>query len=552
MKNKVLFSSVLKADAGNPLYNHSGLLIAFQTYLNAVNNSKSNNIEIVICDNRNVYVRLDSKYAVLFNGGIISAGGVSIADTPSISPGYKIKTSPRQKSVEKGEVIFLALVTYLIEFELLKTSFPTNDPNILDEKNADFFNNLFKEVEDICTNDNFLFTIGDTGNILPIDIETKIKFSVSSTYGNLRLFSVENSDTNAETLNMEFKGKYSLSPERNLTKNEQKDIPIMPSWYVMPPWVDNVCKSVNFASKTQRKRQNILLYGPAGTGKTEGAMAIASGLGLPYRHITFSAGSDETTTCGGFRPKVKSKTSNTMMQSITFEEIELSPEVIIEKITGVKKETASPFEAILAILKAFTPASDKSNFDYIESELIEAVRYGYVCELQEPTTIREQGVLTMLNALLDNCQSITLDTGEVVKRHPDCVLIFTTNIDYNGCRGMNQSVLSRCNYKIGVNLPDANTLTERVVKITGYREKSVLKQMVKVVIDIDTYCHENMIDEGCVSVRELLDWVQEVQLLGGMKNVVLKAAEMTVLPSATFDKETQEEIKNSCIKPIFG
>lgn len=38
--------------------------------------------------------------------------------------------------------------------------------------------------------------------------------------------------------------------------------------------------------------RNFLLRGPAGTGKTEGARAIAAGLNLPYMKYTCSAGTE--------------------------------------------------------------------------------------------------------------------------------------------------------------------------------------------------------------------------------------------------------------------
>ncbi|MFR3367349.1 MAG: hypothetical protein ACLTR4_09360 [Gallintestinimicrobium sp.] len=64
--------------------------------------------------------------------------------------------------------------------------------------------------------------------------------------------------------------------------------------------------------------------------------------------------------------------------------------------------------------------------------------------------------MVKLNSLLDDCAAVTLADGEVVRRNPDTIIIMTTNTAYNGCRPMNQSVLSRLNLLI-----DEESLTEK-------------------------------------------------------------------------------------------
>src|SRR5699024_6934925 len=106
---------------------------------------------------------------------------------------------------------------------------------------------------------------------------------------------------------------------------------------------------------------------------------------------------------------------------------------------------------------------------------------GYVLELQEPTCIANPAVLVGLNGLLDQCKSITLPTGETVERHPDTVIVITTNVDYAGCRGMNQSIISRMNLVIDLDEPDEQTLVKRVMGITGCKDKSAVTKMAQIV-----------------------------------------------------------------------
>ena len=50
--------------------------------------------------------------------------------------------------------------------------------------------------------------------------------------------------------------------------------------------------------------RNFMMRGPAGTGKTEGAKAIAAGLGLPYVHLTCSANTEIYDLLGQMLPDV--------------------------------------------------------------------------------------------------------------------------------------------------------------------------------------------------------------------------------------------------------
>ena len=50
------------------------------------------------------------------------------------------------------------------------------------------------------------------------------------------------------------------------------------------------------------------------------------------------------------------------------------------------------------------------NFQYVDTPLVEAIRYGYILEIQEPTVIANPGVLVGLNSLLDRCNSYIFQT----------------------------------------------------------------------------------------------------------------------------------------------
>ena len=90
----------------------------------------------------------------------------------------------------------------------------------------------------------------------------------------------------------DFVGKYVLDPSRKLNAMEQTLVPVLPEWYVIPQEAVDICKHAQLTTGKPTQMRNFLLRGPAGTGKTMGAKAIAAGLGLPYMKYTCSAGTE--------------------------------------------------------------------------------------------------------------------------------------------------------------------------------------------------------------------------------------------------------------------
>lgn len=66
----------------------------------------------------------------------------------------------------------------------------------------------------------------------------------------------------------------------------------------------------------------------------------------------------------------------------------------------------------------------------------------------------------------------SLPTGERVHRHPDTVIIVTTNSDYAGCRDVNQSIISRMDLIYDIEAPDLATMVKRVMNVTGWHGRA--------------------------------------------------------------------------------
>lgn len=164
------------------------------------------------------------------------------------------------------------------------------------------------------------------------------------------------------------------------------------------------------------------------------------------------------------------------------------------------------------------------------------------------TTIVQPGVLVGLNSLLEQSGSITLPTGEIIERHPDAVVVVTTNISYEGCRGMNQSVLDRMSLVRDIELPEPEVMVQRVMSVTGASDEYQVSQMVQVVNDLSDYCRKNSITDGSYGMRSLVDWVISTEITGDP----YESALYTIISKATSDEIDREALITSVLEPFFA
>lgn len=370
----------------------------------------------------------------------------------------------------------------------------------------------------------------------------------------------------------DFVGKFALHP-RILTPLEQILVPKLPEWYVIPQEVLDVCKHAAVTTGRPMQMRNFLLRGPAGTGKTMGAQAIAAGLGLPYMKYTCSAQTEIYDFIGQIFPDSETGSTGSAtldeelkqlkaMGGITYknvaeimklpglDDMDYDPEGTYKALTGTEKPDASSqdcmavvlnkvTEKVNALCKRIEPKKDGGqSFTYVETDFIKALENGYVVEIQEPTTIMQPGVLVGLNSLLEQNGSITLPTGKVIQRHPDAVVVVTTNVNYEGCRGMNQSIVDRMNLVKDVDLPSPEIMVQRAMSVTGVTDEYLVSNMVKVVNNIAEYCRNNSITDGTVGMRSLLDWLISYEVTGDAYTSALN----TVISKATAVEEDREAL----------
>lgn len=379
----------------------------------------------------------------------------------------------------------------------------------------------------------------------------------------------------------DFVGKYPLDAGRVFSAAEQLLIPSLPSWYIIPKEVVSICKHAVKTSEKSIPMRNFLLRGPAGTGKTMGAQAIAAGLNLPYVKYTCSANTEVFDFIGQVFPDTARATTGDaeldkereMLQStggMTYENVaklmslpglddmDYDPEGVYKALTGAEKAGATSQDCMALVMNAVTdkvrklsavkPKEKGQSYTYVETDFIRALKYGYVCEIQEPTVIMQPGVLVGLNSLLEQTGSITLPTGEVIRRHPDTVIVVTTNITYEGCRGLNQSVVDRMSLAQDIELPTADIMAQRAMSVTGCEDEVLVSQMVKVVSDMSDFMRKNGITDGSCGMRSLIDWILSTEITGDPYTSAL----YTVVSKAASDEDDRYALISSVLEPQFS
>ena len=400
-------------------------------------------------------------------------------------------------------------------------------------------------------------TTGNISNLSQLAINNGSYSPTGAVYGDFSILKVGSRSTPVATVvsHGDFVNKYQLT-QRILTDRETAMVPKLPDWYIIPHEVVRVCEHAKLTTTSQQPMRNFLFRGEAGTGKTMGAQAIAAGLNLPYTLMTCSANTEISDLVGQFIPDADGANTDSCFgydELPKVSDIIMHPPSVYMALTGVYDDDKTEDDVLQKLVEAAVARlavkeeKQGQKIRYVDTPLIEAMRHGYVCELQEPSCIANPGVLVGLNSLLDSCQEITLPTGERVKRHPDTVIIVTTNSDYAGCRDMNQSIISRMDLIYDIAAPDLATMVKRVMNVTGFTDEQEATKMALVVRDVAERCRETMITDGSCGMREFKSWVLSTMITRDP----YESAMSTIISSASADPDNRSDLVSTCLEKQY-
>lgn len=502
-------------------------------------------------------------------------------------------------SQRDGAAIFFALMPFLMSdaefdetFQEYYDQFIAGYPDMAKatESMAILCDNAYRRIKDDTCPAHINITVDKSGNLMRVSqgqLDSGSFVPTSVTAGEFTIFAktgpavIKKAGVVVE--HTDFVGKYPLTPGRTLSALELSLIPKLPEWYIIPPEVVDICMHAQKTTGRPMQMRNFLLRGPAGTGKTMGAKAIAAGLGLPYMKYTCSANTEIFDFTGMIFPETDAVSTGSSeldrereilksMGGISYanvakllrlpdlDDMDYDPAGVYQALTGVENLAATMQDCMSVVLEKVTEKvqalskraenrqSSGQNYTYVETDFVKALKHGYLVEVQEPSTIIQPGVLVGLNSLLEQEGSITLPTGEIIRRHPDTVVIVTTNVSYEGCRQMNQSVVDRMSLVKDIELPEPEVMVQRAMAVTGCADEYLVSQMVQVVNDMADYCRKNSITDGACGMRSLIDWVISAEISGDP----YLSAKYTVISKATADEEDREALITTILDPMFA
>lgn len=150
------------------------------------------------------------------------------------------------------------------------------------------------------------------------------------------------------------------------------------------------------------------------------------------------------------------------------------------------------------------------SYQFVMSELLKAFQNGWLVEIQEAASVLRPGVLTELNSLLEPDGRIELPNGTCIHRHPDTIVVITTNRGYAGNVELNESLRDRCMFGLKMDSPSAAEMAKRAMARTGMTDYTVALEAAKVMKAIESEAKSRCI-KGSFGMRSLLAWMLDLK-----------------------------------------
>lgn len=338
------------------------------------------------------------------------------------------------QTANDGAAVLMAMIPALMSdqefednfsmyFDQRKAGYP--DLNKAVEYMAVLCDNAYRRIKDETCPANIKVKLEKSGNVLRVSqaqLDSGAYTPNTVMAGEFTIFAktgkVTISAATSEIPHTDFEGKYQLTPGRKLSILEESLVPKLDDWYIIPEQVVNICRHAQVTTGKPMQMRNFLMRGPAGTGKTQGARAIAAGLHLPYMKYTCSASTEVFDFVGIVFPKTDTMTTGDaqldkeremimamgginyanvakVMNLPDLEDMDFDPCGVFQSLTGITNDEATSRDCMAVVMDMVAekikslskPAegeqSSGQTYTYVETDFIKALKNGYVIEVQE-------------------------------------------------------------------------------------------------------------------------------------------------------------------------
>ena len=355
---------------------------------------------------------------------------------------------------------------------------------------------------------------------------------ITSSEGEPMVLKIKNKTTETAETSESEPVSYIINPNREFDKIEQEMLKAnTPSdSIIVSKEAKSIAKCCKETSEDILPARTFMLTGPAGTGKSTTAAMVAHLCGLPFVRQGLGPDTDKfdllistqpnTANCASSINELCEKSGLPTLSDLQFDAVGYYNEMTGK--TAIEKDGCVVVDGQLISMEEFVymatekwintvlPISNNANqqFAFVHSPIVEAAQKGWVVEIQEPTLVNNPGELGLLNSLLEE-GVITLPNGEIIRRHPDNIVIFTTNYGYEGTGSLNQALRDRCRKEYRINLPAEPELVERVMARSGNTNKEQVTEMVRFVGHLKKLQKEQLVGDGEIGERSLIAWAAD-------------------------------------------
>ena len=351
----------------------------------------------------------------------------------------------------------------------------------------------------------FVDTIGLEPNLQgkPIEITEDISHCMGHPGNFNKIIYGNNSSVSSKTIG-DTKG-YHLCKKEDIPEEYRKEayFPKMSKNIVMRPEMVEVAEYVFATKDDEQPINNITLYGPTGSGKSFMAKYWASEkcFGVPYLTIGGSGNKDESIFVGMHQNGEKGKTI------------------------------------------------------YVNSKFADYIQMPCVIEMIESNAFDED-VMLILNAFKDHDYGYLItDNFQMIKRHPQCIIVDTFNPGYAGTKTPNRSVLRRSDLMYEIDKVSSEEIKSMIAAIAGIEDERILNLTYNIFETIENYIFTNDLDGEvsmaeygmCARILALDKKLNRWNPIHTIENTVVNKLVSTL----DFDKEIKEDIK-SVLKPVIS